>query len=292
MDVVIIFNGLGNQMSQYALYLQKKKNNSSTRFITIGKAHNGFELNKVFKIDYSVTPLKKALIFLFRILRIEKIKAISTPLKNLLKLFNCRIVGENFDYTFKEEYLLPSSGVTFYYGGWHSEKYFSGAKNEINKAFEFGTLTDDVNVNYINDIINSNSVSIHVRRGDYLNAENYNLFGDVCNKAYFQKAIDLIEKSVNNPRFFVFSNDFPWIKDNLTMKNVAYVDCNVKENSWKDMYMMTLCKHNIISNSSFSWWGAWLNKNPDKLVISPTRFLRNDISTDIYPDSWIKLSDY
>jgi hypothetical protein len=288
MDIIIISNGLGNQMSQYAFYLQKKRINNSTYFIPFCRDHNGFELQTVFKIKSKDIIIQKLYYILFRILLTEKVKKISAPLKKILNFFYCKIVRENFDYNFNENYLIPSKGITFYYGGWHSEKYFLNVRETLLSTFIFEDLKEIENIECIQDIINSNSVSLHVRRGDFLNSSNINLFGEVCTKEYYEKAISKIE----NPHVFVFSNDIDWVKQNLRIDKVTYVTCNIGRNSWKDMYLMSLCKHNIIANSTFSWWGAWLNNNPGKLVISPSRFLKNDKSTDVYPNSWTKISEY
>lgn len=292
MDVVIVFNGLGNQMSQYAFYLQKKNINKSTYFIPFCKDHNGLELDRVFGINCKETFVQKLLYILFRILLTDKIKIVSSPVKRLLTLLNCKIVKENFNYNFNKEFMIPSKGITFYYGGWHSENYFIDGKDVILKELEFTFPNDLENRNYINNIKATNSIAIHIRRGDFLNADNINLFGDVCTKSYFEKAIALIESRVTNPYFFVFSNDLAWVKENLVINNVAYVSCNSGKNSWKDMCLMSLCKHNIIANSTFSWWSAWLNENASKIVVSPSRFLKNDKHTDVYPESWIKISEY
>ena len=294
MDVVIIFNGLGNQMSQYAFFLSKRKNDKKLRLLNIGKSHNGFELGKVFKISYQHPPFKNILVALYRVLCFKKLRAVFKPFQLFLNnSMNIRVINENYDYNFKREYLLPSAGnVTFYLGGWHSEKYFKSIREEIIEAFTFTPPDDFDNVELINNIQQSNSVSIHVRRGDYLSAENLLIFGNVCGKGYFERATALIMDKVSEPLFFVFSNDIPWVKQNLILKNVVYVTCNSGQNSWKDMYLMSLCKHNIIANSSFSWWGAWLNKNPGKIVLCPNRFLKNDIYTDVYPDEWIRIEDY
>ncbi|MFV8327797.1 alpha-1,2-fucosyltransferase [Flavobacterium sp. ZS1P14] len=292
MDVVLIFNGLGNQMSQYAFYLRKKNINESTYFIPFCRDHNGLELDRVFRVNCKEALIQEMLYILFRILLTDKVKIISTPIKRLLNLLNCKIVKENFNYNFNKDFMIPSKGITFYYGGWHAEKYFLESKKGVIKAFQFSEPDDQENIGYINKINETNSVSIHVRRGDFLNEENVNLFGDVCTKAYFEKAIKLIESKVNKPHFFVFSNDLTWVKENLIISNVAYVACNSGKDSWKDMYLMSLCKHNVISNSTFSWWGAWLNKAANKIVISPSRFLKNDSFTDVYPNSWIKISEY
>jgi hypothetical protein len=225
------------------------------------------------------------------VLLTKKVKVVK-PLQCVLKLLNCKIIAESFNYKFNKNYFLPSKGITFYYGGWPSEKYFIDIKDDILKSYTFSKRDDFENLAYIDKINKTNSIAIHIRRGDYLNDENIKIFGNVCTKEYFEQAIKLIEKKVPNAHFFVFSNDVEWVKINLKIANVSYVTCNKGKNSWMDMYLMTICKHNIISNSTFSWWGAWLNTNASKLVISPNRYLNNDKHTDFYPESWIKLSDY
>ncbi|WP_295654514.1 alpha-1,2-fucosyltransferase [uncultured Mucilaginibacter sp.] len=292
MDVVVFFNGLGNQMSQYAFYSQKKSNNSLTYYILAGKSHNGIELNKVFNINLYEAFFQKMLYILFRVLCIEKMKPISTPIKWMLGLLGCEIIKEDFNYNFNKDYLLPSKGIKFYYGGWHAPQYFSSIVDTLRHDFEFEKPNDFDNKVYIDQVSKCNSVAIHVRRGDYLDLNNLKLFGEVCSKAYFETAINIIENKIVQPHFFVFSNDIPWVKSNLIIKNVTYVTCNIGLNSWKDIYLMSICKHNIISNSTFSWWAAWLNKNPQKLVISPSRFLNSDTMSDIYPKEWIRLSEY
>jgi hypothetical protein len=292
MDVVIVFNGLGNQMSQYAFYLQKKNINKSTYFIPFCKDHNGLELERVFGINCKETIVQKLLYLLFRILLTDKVKIVSSPVKRLLTLLNCKIVKENFNYNFNKEFIIPSKGITFYYGGWHSENYFKDAQDVILNEFEFILPNNPENKSHIESIKATNSIALHVRRGDFMNADNIHLFGDVCTTKYFEKAVALIESKVVNPHFFVFSNDLKWVKENIAIDNVTYVGCNSGTDSWKDMCLMSLCQHNIISNSTFSWWGAWLNKNANKIVVSPSRFLKEDEFTDVYPDTWIKISDY
>lgn len=292
MDVVIIFNGLGNQMSQYAFYHQKKQIDKATYFVPFCNDHNGLELDTVFNVNTKETFIQKSLYILFRILLTDRIKMVSIPLKRLLKLLNCKIVRESFNYNYNPDFLQPSKGITFYYGGWHTEKYFAAEREKIKSVFDFKKPLGNCNDEYIDQIASTNSVSLHVRRGDFMNEANIGLFGGVATKAYFEEAIKLIATKVNNPHFFVFSNDMDWVKENLSMDTVTHVTCNSGKDSWKDMKLMSLCKHNIIPNSTFSWWGAWLNNNKDKIVISPFRFLNNDNYTDVYPDSWTKISDY
>lgn len=156
-------------------------------------------------------------------------------------------------------------------------------------VFKFPPVHDSENCNYLSLIKTACSVSIHVRRGDYLDDLNLGIFGDICSKEYFQKAVSKIYTIFDNPHFFVFSNDLQWCMENLKLSSVTYVSGNIGPSSWKDMYLMTNCSHNIISNSTFSWWGAWLNPNPDKVVICPTRFTRDDTGLSIYPAEWIRV---
>jgi hypothetical protein len=290
MDVIVIFNGLGNQMSQYAYFLQKRSL-GKTYFISFCSDHNGMELDKVFSINVKPSLFQKNLYLLFRILLTNKGWGLNNIKNRISQFFNIRIVKENFDYNYKEQYLQPSRGLTYYYGGWHSELYFAECRHEIISKFKFNTPTDNVNQEIIKKISNTESVAVHVRRGDYLNASNINLFGGVCTQEYYEKAINFIEERVRDVHYFVFSNDIGWVKENLKLQNVTYIDNNRGTNSYIDMYLMSICKHNIIANSTFSWWGAWLNQNEDKIVICPNRFLNDDKSTDVYPQDWIKINN-
>ena len=137
------------------------------------------------------------------------------------------------------------------------------------------------------------SVSIHVRRGDYV---NHPLFGGICDKAYYQRAITYIQEKTDCDYYIIFSNDIKWCEENLSAllmgKNVVFVNWNKGKDSYQDMYLMSRCNYNIIANSSFSWWGAWLNNNPEKIVVAPKiwmKVLDNDF--DIIPTSWIRIEN-
>ena len=100
-----------------------------------------------------------------------------------------------------------------------------------------------------------------------------------------------MNQRITMPHYYIFSNDINWVKENFNFQSVTYVTHNSGKDSWKDMFLMSNCKYNIIANSSFSWWGDWLNRNKNNIVVSPTRFLNNDTISDIYPSHWIKISD-
>ena len=140
-------------------------------------------------------------------------------------------------------------------------------------------------------ISQTNSVSLHIRRGDYVSNQKTNQTHGTCDLDYYQRCITEIEKEVENPYFFVFSDEIEWVKENLKINHPAeYVDQNTGDKSYEDMRLMSQCKHNVIANSSFSWWGAWLNSYPDKIVFAPKRWFASDKhnTKDLIPEGWKK----
>ena len=293
MDVILIFNGLGNQMSQYAFYLNKKKISNSTRFLFSKKSqkiHNGYELEKVFGIKYHDSLVNKILYLIYKIIDYKKFTTISKPIIWIFNFLGIKVIKENDDYNFNSEYLKPSTGIKFYVGGWHSEKYFAEIKDTIPNTFRFNLENlGQENSKILEQLKISNSVSVHVRRGDFLDSNNYQKFGAVCTLDYFIAAIEKIKTLVEKPLFFFFTNDIEWVKNNFTNPDFTVVDINTFDNSWKDMFLISNCSHNINSNGSFSWWSAWLNNNKLKIVIVPKNFMVNKHFEDVYPESWIQL---
>jgi hypothetical protein len=286
MEYVLIFNGLGNQMSQYAYYLSKKTFNHDCHYIYYGNFHNGYELEKVFDIKANNTLSSKLLSFLyFRFLCYHKVQ-------NLLKPF-FKVFHESRNYDYAPELLHQKlKGINFYRGGWHSEKNFLEIKDQIQKVFTFPEPSEKSEFSEILNTIrkDENSVSIHFRRGDYINIAptDYYQFGGVATDDYYMKAIDYIREHVANPVFFIFSNDVEWCKSNLNLKHSTIVSCNQVANSWRDLQLMTECRHHIIANSSFSWWGAWLSKH-EGITIRPKWFIRDVVTKDFYPEKWIRI---
>lgn len=183
-------------------------------------------------------------------------------------------------------------------GYWQNEKYFSDMKEEIRDYFTFDPkLVDNRNALLAQRVQNENSVSIHIRRGDYIDPQNRALYGNVCTIDYYRKASDFIFQRIDNPIFYLFSDDMDWTKENISLllgmeydeRRVTYIDFNRGEKSFLDMYLMSKCKHHIIANSTFSWWGAWLGTNEDKIVISPSRWFDNQTVSDIICDDWIRI---
>lgn len=189
--------------------------------------------------------------------------------------------------------LLDAPDNSFVKGNFQSEKYFESIESVIRDEFKFTKQLDLENLKWKNEILNSNSVSIHIRRGDYISLkQNANKFAQIP-LSYYQSAITYISQNLPSSVFFVFSDDIKWVKENLISDAPLHFieNNNTPQTSHFDMQLMSLCKHNIICNSTFSWWSAWLNNNPQKMVIAPQNWFA-DISInsqDIIPDEWIKL---
>lgn len=294
MDVVLIFNGLGNQMSQYALYLAKRNRCLSCRCLYFPEQytnqHNGYELEHIFGIKIQHSP-KSLLGYIYIILQYSLVcnSLRRRIVRRLLHFFNVKYIVES-TYAFNSSYLnCQKSIITYFYGGWHNPKYFSSVESEIRNTFHFDiTSLDSRNKLLLEDINNCNSISIHVRRGDFLMQSN--LFGNISNKEYYIRAIAYIKKYVESPVFYVFSDDIVWCRENFFEPEINFIDWNTGTDSWKDMLLISSCKHNINANSTFSWWGAWLNQNPKKIVIVPDKFMNSFDSEKIYPNEWIKIS--
>lgn len=173
---------------------------------------------------------------------------------------------------------------------WQGEKYFKDVKNLIYKDFRL----KDKSKNFIKAsklISGTNSVSIHFRRGDYAEKIKTKKYHGLVGLDYFVKAINIINGKIANPHFYIFSDDPNWVKKNLNIgKPVTYISGSFKLTNAEELVLMSNCKNNIISNSSFSWWGAWLNKNPRKIVVAPKKWFRANVNdNDIVPHKWIRV---
>jgi len=184
----------------------------------------------------------------------------------------------------KGDYLLD--------GYWQTEKYFKKYRKMILQEFSFPEKINKKNKEIERKIENEVAVSIHVRRGDYASNKTTNAHHGVLSLRYYKKSIKLINEKIKKPLFIVFSDDPKWCKNNLPVpKKSIFIDHNAGGKSFEDMRLMSLCKHNVIANSSFSWWGAWLNQNQSKIVIAPNSWFKNKKSKkrEIIPDDWIKI---
>lgn len=175
-------------------------------------------------------------------------------------------------------------------GYWQSEKYFSDIEGIIRKELNFKHSPIGKIRSILRKVRSSESVAIHFRRTDYIDNKKFFYYHGVCSLDYYQKAISLIAERLKSPEFFIFSDDLPWVKRNLKIEHPAFfVDLNDKD--YEDLRLMSSCRHQIIANSTFSWWGAWLNENKHKIVVCPKNWFRNkSINTeDLIPYTWIRI---
>jgi hypothetical protein len=297
MKFVALSGGLGNQLFVYAFCLELRNRGHKVVLFKpniLGSAscdHQGYELKKIFYIQEFTDLLS---FFCSNLLSVYYFALKLYPLsvrKFFLKLINVYSVAVPNNFIFYPEIFNFKHKNEIFWGTWQSEKYFSNSKKEVLNAFKFrNTLISKINKEMGMQIQVENSVSIHIRRGDYLTSPHGVGFINICSLNYYIRAVNYIHEHIKNPKFYVFSDDPDWVKENLVIENAKYINHNTGKDSWQDMYLMSICKHNIIANSSFSWWGAWLNQNVNKIVIAPKKWWAFFEEDDVVPDNWIKLA--
>jgi hypothetical protein len=212
-------------------------------------------------------------------------------IKKYFRILVKRVNNEN--YTALENIEIKTLKPFVYFSGyWQTELYFEEIESVIKKTFEFNKkLISIKNIETIKEINKVQSVSLHVRRGDYVSDPGAKLVhGGICTIYYYKRAIQTIQSIVKgNIFFYIFTDDIEWVKNNLISNKMIIVDWNRGDESWQDMMLMSRCKHNIIANSSFSWWGAWLNTNKEKIVIAPEKWFNTMPAFDIIPENWIRI---
>lgn len=291
MKIVKILGGLGNQMFQYALFLSLRERFPDEQvLIDIScfrdyPLHNGFEIDRIFAQHPPVASWKDVwkVAYPYPNYRFWQIGKYILPKRKTMCMERKDLA---LDMT-----ALTRKGNCYYDGYWQHEEYFYAVKESIWEAFSFPEMTNKQNQEITSrlQMSNSNSVSLHIRRGDYI---NHPLFRGICDLDYYKRAIQYMEEHIHPRLYCIFSNDIQWCKNNLydllSGKDVIYVDWNKETESFVDMQLMSLCHHNIIANSSFSWWGAWLNRYPQKIVVSPQKWTNTTIQDPI-PNNWIRL---
>jgi hypothetical protein len=292
MDIHVICHGLGNQLSQYAFFLQRRAINQRAYAYYAFAEHNGYELERIFGLKEGLPWHLRFAPFAFRLSRSKRYAARVASF--LLSTLRVRIIAEGETYGFDPVLLKPWFGVRILFGGWHDPRYFKYAEQLVRSTYTFPDLEGE-NVELIRAIDASDSVSLHVRRGDYLKGNNADTFGNIATLDYYRNAIARAvadrEQDGKVQRFFVFSDDISWCRNNLDIPNAVFVSCNSGRDSWKDMVLMASCRTNIIANSTFSWWAAWLNQQPDKQVLCPVRFTNTEVPGEsIYPSQWLRIS--
>lgn len=264
--------GLGNQMFEYAFFLACKKKGVNIvlniDMYNINRMHNGYMLGHAFGIIDNILSTNVLSTFLSRVIRRFCPKGL--------------VYNEQYGVYSNKAF---STKCLYINGVFVGEPYFSNVIDDLQTVFSFIGI-DKRNTNYAVRMNIENSVSIHIRRGDYVGKPKY----AVCDKSYFKQAISYINSFVNNPKYYVFSDDPHWSNNFMKQMDVEYeiIAHNKGIDSYKDMYLMTQCKYNIIANSTFSWWGAWLNRYTNKCVVCPKIWIVGE-EYNPCPKNWIRI---
>lgn len=294
MVVVKIQGGLGNQMFQFAFYkfLESKGYNAlvDLSFYDYHLSHYGFEIVRVF--ESTVYKLSTA----------DMVNDLAEIKNDIISRFRRKFFPKKTHYienihSYNHNYriiesLLNESNV-YLDGYWEDQRYFSSISKTIRELYTFPDFVNPQNIALNDKIANSLSVSIHIRRGDKVHSKIHRIHL----LDYYVEAINLIQKRLNyeTVKFFVFSDDIDWTRENFNhlREDFEYVVWNKGKNSFRDMQLISLCKHNINASSTFSWWASYLNKNPDKIVITPKKVFKDAYhyleNTGLIPSDWIQI---
>lgn len=286
MIIVQFTGGLGNQMFQYACAKALEQRGYRVKLdisaFETYKIHGGYQLEK-YNIGLECATEEEIKEFFAR---------------NFASKLLCRL-GIRTSKVFKEKSLLFDINFlnpkddTYLVGYFQCERYFINIRNMLLMEYsikdELSIYTREIQDN----IIKSNkSCSIHIRRGDFI-SDKSNIIHGACSLGYYQDSISYLQDNFEGLNYFVFSDDITWVKENIQLENITYVESQERRSPHEDLFLMSLCDHNIIANSTYSWWGAWLNQNDDKIVLAPRRWFANDIlqmqSQNIIPEKWIRL---
>jgi len=292
MIIVKLIGGLGNQMFQYAVgrRLAYKYNTELKLDIQGFKDYKlrNYSLNNFNIVENFATAKDLSHVLLHS--DGSAVKIFKHIIRNIPNVQSIEYVKEK-KFSFQQSILSLPDNV-YLEGYWQSEKYFSDIEDIIRNEFSIVNPLTSASQEIAEQIKDCESVSVHVRRGDYVSNPKTNSFHGVCGLEYYCRAIDMIREKIDNPHFFIFSDDPEWVCCNIKPDApTTYVRHNYCSKDYEDICLMSMCKHNIIANSSFSWWGAWLNTNPDKIIIAPSKWF-NDLSIntdDLIPKKWSRI---
>lgn len=292
MVITNLIGGLGNQMFQYAAGRALSLERGVPLHLDISgflnyELHQGFELQRIFNCTTNIARQADVR----EILGWQSSPVVRRVVSRLGLVALRRkgwLMEPHFHYW---EGIKNAPSDCYLAGYWQSDKYFSKFATQIRDDFSFRLALNHINTELFKQIDRTNAVSLHVRRGDYVHSKKNASVYQQCSLDYYNGAIKYIEARVDNPHFFIFSDDINWVKTNMELgAQCQYVEHNNGTESYNDMRLMSRCKHHIIANSSFSWWGAWLNSSIEKIVVAPKKwFAKEGNSADLIPKEWVNI---
>ncbi len=286
MIIVRLRGGLGNQLFQFAAAYALAR-------------HKGVDL-KADLYTYTKHPFRKYELGHFQISLPEASRdevhqftgsnPVSRYINKRTNYFYCKDVFAQPHYHFYEDFFsLPAS--IYLSGYWQSERYFIGVADELRKMITPATELDPKNADLVSTIKSCDSVAVHIRRSDYVQGSFFQPMG----LDYYERALSAMSAKVSAPRYFIFSDDIAWSRQQLAhLKDAAFIDHNKGDDSYKDLLLMSACRNQVIANSTFSWWAAWLNDFKDKTVVAPAKWFHNTYLTNkepVYPSRFYNTKD-
>lgn len=290
MVIIKIEGGLGNQMFQYSLYLKMLNMGRDARVdcSDLSDYLNEHGWDTIFNI-FDLSP---------QYATYEENRRLKDNPGGKLSKVRRRIFG------IKRSHYIEKKGESgkfnpdilamddvYLEGYWQTYGYFDSIKEKVIETFTFQQDLNSDNEHMLREIeASACPVSVHVRLGDYNTADNRNIYGNICTLKYYDRAVRYISQRVEDPFFFVFSND-PKEAGRIfgDRDNFVVIDINDEMSGWCDMLLMSKCKHNIIANSTFSWWGGYLNKNPNKIIVAPAKWVGDRDMSDICCPDWVRI---
>ncbi len=292
MIIARIIGGLGNQMFQYAAGRALSLANDCPLKLDISgfesyALHNGYELD-IFNIEAEIAGRKD-------------ISSLTGSQVRLARILRQKLGFSKRSHRIEREFSFDPCFFdivqpAYIDGYWQSYRYFESHAAQIRKELSFKKPLSGKNLEISGHVAQTSSVGVHIRRGDYITNPAFAKVHGFLGVDYYVKAVRLIRETIPSPIFVVFSEDIAWARENLQLgQDAVFVSHNTGMSSYEDMRLMSMCKHNIVANSSFSWWAAWLNNNPDKMVVYPSNWLAGRKAVqdyerfmeDLIPPTWI-----
>ncbi|HVB19813.1 MAG TPA: alpha-1,2-fucosyltransferase [Candidatus Paceibacterota bacterium] len=294
MIIVKLEGGLGNQLFQYA-FARSVSSKLETDFrLDTNPFHTYYTLHKYSLNHFNIQEKFARDSDFFGFVWVRKRHKVFNTFYRYLRLKKKLMPFYYPERTFHFDPSVFSKDGVYFDGFWQTGKYFKNIETELRNEIALKEPFSNYSQGIFEEIKTSTAVSIHVRRADYVTNKSSNIYHGTCSMDYYQKAMEYISQRVSSASFFIFSDDYDWAIENF--KSLPHpVTCvkNTAEKNYEDLLLMASCKHNIIANSSFSWWGAWLNRTEGKIVIAPKQWFNNvktAVNTrDIVPEAWIKI---
>lgn len=291
MIIVKLIGGLGNQMFQYAAGRRLAHKHNTQLKLDIS-SFGSYRLRRYglhhFNIEATIaTPEEVASLTIRKQGIAERVLRMALRWSSGPAPTHIREKHVHFD---PDILNLPDS--VYLDGYWQSERYFADIAGIIRQEFTVKIPQKGKDKELAELMASCESVSLHIRRGDFVSDSHTNQVHSTCDQNYYFRCVEEITQTVKHPHFFIFSDEPEWARDNLKLPfSTTLVDHNGADKNYEDMRLMSQCKHHIIANSSFSWWGAWLNNNPEKIVITPIAWFEDKTHNidDVIPSGWLKI---